>query len=130
MKFRLKQKAGRHHEGGRVYKGGDTVVSDKDLVKAFPGKFIRLDGKGAAAALAAEEEAADAEENLPRAAVVGTDLDKAGKGEETGDDPEGTPAATGEDSTHGEGQEEEVATSRRSSRASSRAPSTRRKRGR
>jgi len=47
MKFRLLPKVGNHAETGEdgspcVYKPGDIVESDRDLVDAFPGKFERV----------------------------------------------------------------------------------------
>lgn len=48
MRFRLLPKAGNHSETGPdgqrvVYKAGDVIESDKDLVAMFKGKFERVD---------------------------------------------------------------------------------------
>ena len=48
MYFKLKPKVGNHAERGEngrpiVYKSGDVVESDQDLVKLFPNKFGRAD---------------------------------------------------------------------------------------
>jgi len=37
MKFRVK--SGSHREGKKIYKPGDIVESDRDLIKAFKNKF-------------------------------------------------------------------------------------------
>lgn len=43
MKFRLKPDVGTHRENsGRVYKAGEIVESDQDLIKLFPEKFSRV----------------------------------------------------------------------------------------
>lgn len=41
-KFRVK--VGQHHEGNKVYRAGQVVESDKDLIKAFPEKFEEIGG--------------------------------------------------------------------------------------
>jgi len=39
MKHQFKVLAGRHVDRGRIYKTGEIVSSEADLVAAFPGKF-------------------------------------------------------------------------------------------
>lgn len=39
MFYRLKEKTGRHVQGGREYKAGDIIETEMDLVKSFTGKF-------------------------------------------------------------------------------------------
>jgi hypothetical protein len=41
-KYRLKDKVGSHIEGGRSYKAGDKITSNRDLAKMFPHKFEDL----------------------------------------------------------------------------------------
>ena len=48
--FKMLSKTGEHTERDtngveHVYKAGDTLESDRDLVKRFPNKFIRLDAE-------------------------------------------------------------------------------------
>lgn len=40
MKFKLRKGVGTHAEGDRIYKSGEVLESDHDLVKMFPNKFI------------------------------------------------------------------------------------------
>lgn len=94
-------RAGRHHQNGQTFLKGQVVDSPHDLVNAFPGKFKKIASKQDVIDFQSEEEE-EVVASLPRAAVVGTDLEDKGSQEETGDDPEGTPPATGEDSVHGE----------------------------
>lgn len=39
MFFKIKPRCGSHAEGGKVYRAGDIVPSEKDLVALFPFKF-------------------------------------------------------------------------------------------
>ena len=50
-KYRFKLLAGRHNEGGKVYKQGDVIETDNDLSKLNNGgqKFERLERRGAPA---------------------------------------------------------------------------------
>jgi len=43
MLFKLKKGAGPHSENGKIYKAGEVIESDLDLIKLFPRKFQRLD---------------------------------------------------------------------------------------
>ena len=44
MKFKLVKGAGPHKVGGRVYKAGEIVENDANLVRLFPGKFEQVEG--------------------------------------------------------------------------------------
>jgi hypothetical protein len=109
-------RAGRHHQDDQTFIKGQVVDSPHDLVKAFPGKFKKIANKQDVADFQNEQEE-EVVASLPRAAVVGTDLESEASQDQTGDDPEGTPPVTGEDSVHGEReraeQEEEPAPRRR-----------------
>lgn len=43
-KFRLLPKTGPHKEGGVIYRAGDVVESEINLVQSFPGKFVQVEG--------------------------------------------------------------------------------------
>lgn len=43
-KFRLVKGAGPHKQAGKVYRAGDEVENEADLVKIFPGKFELVSG--------------------------------------------------------------------------------------
>lgn len=45
MRFKLKEKVGKHTEDGTVYKAGDVIETHRDLAKAFPEKFERVGGR-------------------------------------------------------------------------------------
>jgi hypothetical protein len=109
-------RAGRHHQDDQTFTKGQVVDSPNDLVKAFPGKFKKIANKQDIVDFQNEQEE-EVVASLPRAAVVGTELEDKGSQEQTGDDPDGTAPVTGEDSVHGERdraeQEEEPAPRRR-----------------
>lgn len=74
MANKYKVLEGTHIQGGKAHKKGDVVISERDLVVIFPGKFAVLSAPipaNAPVPVRDEDDDEDAEETTTRPAPVG-----------------------------------------------------------
>lgn len=101
MKFKVLE--GVHHEGGKVYKKGETVESELDLVALFVGKFQLVESsspKSKSKSKAADDD--DEDDDKKTASSSKTGGSKAADDDDEDDDktPSRRPASPGTGSAH------------------------------